>query len=169
MPRIRFNQSTKEIELSGSEAFIGSNFDKIQGALTECFGLADRIVSMETKTIPEAIIVEHAIDTQDDMKSNELSELSPISTAAKHSVPEFSLEVKASRPPLRKYIRKVGTPGQEKIVVEVAEQKSPEISIESLREKFGLPESKIGGIIREAEKLGKVRRVMNGSYVWSQD
>ena len=39
----------------------------------------------------------------------------------------------------------------------------------SLKEKFGLSESKIGGIIRDAEKLDKIRSVMNGSYVWTQD
>ena len=60
-------------------------------------------------------------------------------------------------------------PGHQRIVVEVAEQKPTEISIASLKEKFGLSESKIGGIIRDAEKLGKIRRVMNGSYVWTQD
>ena len=60
-------------------------------------------------------------------------------------------------------------PGHQRIVVEVVEQKPREISIASLREKFGLSESKIGGIIRDAEKFGKIKRVMNGSYVWSQD
>jgi predicted transcriptional regulator of viral defense system len=77
--------------------------------------------------------------------------------------------VRVNRPPLRKYIRKVGKPGQERIVVEVAEQKPKAISLESLKEKFGLSDSKIGGIIRDAEKFGKIKRVMNGSYVWSQD
>ena len=170
MPGIKFNQLTREIELTGSESFIESNFDRIQGLLAECFAVENRLVSMETKTIPEAVMVELPKDTQEDIKRDELSELSQMSTAApRASFLEFSEEVKATRPPLRKYIRKVGVPGQERTVVEVAEQKVPEISIQSLREKFGLPESKIGGIIREAERLGKVRRVMNGSYVWSQD
>ena len=70
---------------------------------------------------------------------------------------------------MRKYIRQVGIPGNQKTVVEIAQEKPKEISVESLREKFGLTESKIVGIFRDAEKLGKVRRAVNGSYVWEQD
>jgi hypothetical protein len=77
------------------------------------------------------------------------------------------IELKAKRPPLRKYIRKEGMPGHQRNVVEVVEQKPSEISIASLKEKFGLSDSKIGGIIRDAEKLGKIKRVMNGSYAWT--
>jgi len=81
-------------------------------------------------------------------------------------MPEFSHELKAKRPPLRKYIRKEGVPGHQRVVVEVVEQKPREISIASLKEKFGLSDSKIGGIIRDAEKFGKIKKVVNGSYVW---
>lgn len=169
MPGIKFNQLTREIELTGSEAFIESNFDKIQELFAESLGVETRTMSVETRTIPEVVIVEPQMGIRKAMKSNESSAVSPIATEAQPSVSALSQDVKVSRPPLRKYIRKVGTPGHEKTVVEVAKQETPEISIEALREKFGLPESKIGGIIREAEKLGKVKRVMNGSYVWSQD
>jgi hypothetical protein len=34
---------------------------------------------------------------------------------------------------------------------------------------YWISESKIEAIIRDAEKFGKVRRVMNGSYAWTQD
>jgi hypothetical protein len=57
-------------------------------------------------------------------------------------------------------------PGHQRVVVEVVERKPREISIASLKEKFGLSEAKIGGVIRDGEKLGKIRRVMNGSYAW---
>ena len=80
---------------------------------------------------------------------------------------QVGLELKTTRPPLRKYIRKEGMPGHQRVVVEVVEQKPREISIASLKEKFGLSETKIGGIIRDAEKFGKIKRVMNGSYVWT--
>jgi hypothetical protein len=82
----------------------------------------------------------------------------------KSAGPEFSHELNASRSPLRKYIRKEGMPGHQRIVVEIAEQKPKEITLASLKEKFGLSNSKIGGISRDAEKLGKIRRTMNGSY-----
>ena len=169
MPGIKYNQLTREIELAGSESFIESNFRKIQDRIVESFGVEKRLVSKETKRIYEAITVVKVREAQKDVKMPEPSEVSQIAAEAKPCISVLSQEVKATRPPLRKYIRKVGVPGHERTVVEVAEQKSPEISIQSLREKFGLTKSKIGGIIREAEKLGKVRRVMNGSYVWSQD
>lgn len=140
MPGIKFNQLTGEIEMTGSESYIDANFEKIRDLLIEGMGVEKQRVSMETQETHEAV---------------------------KPAIPEFSQEVKVTRPPLRKYIRKVGLPGKERIVVEVAKQKPTDISIESLKEKFGLPASKIGGIIRETEKLGKIRRALDGSYVWS--
>jgi hypothetical protein len=142
MPSIKFNQLTREIELKGPESFIESNFNKIRDLLVESIGV-EKMVSEETKAIQEPISF---------VKMNES---------------QASLELKAKRPPLKKYIRKEGMPGHQRIVIEVAEQKPTEISIASLKEKFGLSESKIGGIIRDAEKLGKIRRVMNGSYSWT--
>jgi hypothetical protein len=146
MPGIKFNQLTREIEIKGSESFIESNFDKIQDLLVESFGVEKKMALKEAKTIQE-----------------------PISTAENPFISECSQEFKAKRPPLRKYIRREGEPGHQRIVVEIVERKRPEISIASLKEKFGLSDSKIGGIIRDAEKLGKIRRGMNGAYAWSQD
>jgi hypothetical protein len=168
MPSIKFNLLTKEIEMKGSESFIESNFNKIQDLLVESFGVEKMIVSRKTKTNQEPISFVKMKESQagTEIKRHELSEASQILPAMKSSIPEFSHESKAKRPPLRKYIRKEGMPGHQKIVVEVVEQKPREISIASLKEKFGLSESKIGGIIRDAEKLGKLRRVMNGSYAW---
>lgn len=81
---------------------------------------------------------------------------------------EFSGERKAKRPPLRKYIRKEGVPGQQRMVVQVVEQKpAAEISVASLRKKFGLSESTIGRVIRDAEKQGKIKRVVSGSDAWA--
>jgi hypothetical protein len=169
MPSIKFNQLTREIEIKGPESFIESNFNKIQDLLVESFGVKEKMTSREAKAIQEPISFVKLKESQAgaEIRRHELSEASPISTAAKSFMPEFPHELKAKRPPLRKYIRKEGMPGHERIMVEVVEQKPTEISIASLKEKFGLSESKIGGIIRDAEKLGKLRRVMNGSYSWT--
>ena len=171
MSSIKFNYSTKEIELKGSESFSESNIDKIQDLIMNSFGVKREMVSRMTEIKQEPILdvktKESHVGTE--IKRRELSEVSQLSTATKSPIPEFSNEVRVNRPPLRKYIRKVGMPGQERIVVEVAEQKLKAISLESLKEKFGLSDSKIGGIIRDAEKFGKIKRVMNGSYVWSQE
>jgi len=156
MPSIKFNYLTKEIELKGSESFIESNFDKIQDLLVESFGVKRKMVSRMTKAKQEPILAVKVKEYQEDAEP-------------KPSFPELSHELKAKRPPLRKYIRKEGIPGHERIVVEIIEKKPAELSLASLKEKFGLSDSKIGGIIRDAEKFGKIKRVMNGSYVWSQD
>lgn len=171
MPSIKFNQLTKEIEVKGSESFIESNFDKIQDLLIESFGVKKIIAPRKTKTNQKPISVVKVKESQTsaEITGRELSDGSQLSPTPKPSIHEIFQEFKAKRPPLRKYIRKVGIPGQQRIVVEVVEQKPRELSLASLKEKFGLSESKIGGIIRDAEKLGKVRRVMNGSYVWAQD
>jgi hypothetical protein len=175
MPSIKFNYLTKEIDVKGSESFIESNFNKIQDPLVESIGVKKMIASnnVKTKQNQERISFVRMTESQAgagaDIKRHELSEASPILPATKSSMSENTHETKAQRPPLRKYIRKVGMPGHQRMVVEVVEQKPREISITSLREKFGLSESKIGGIIRDAEKFGKIKRVMNGSYVWAQD
>jgi len=39
MSVIKFNQSTKEIEMAGTESFIESNFNEIRNLLDEHFGV----------------------------------------------------------------------------------------------------------------------------------
>src|SRR5450756_2365443 len=125
--------------------------------------------STQSRSSAASDVYKRQSQTCAEIKGHELSEVPQLFDATTTSIPEISHELKAKRPPLRKYIRKVGLPGHERIVVEVVDQKPKAISLASLKEKFGLSDSKIGGIIRDAEKLGKVRRVMNGSYVWAQD
>jgi len=171
MSVIKFNQLTKEIEMTGSESFIESNYNEIQNLLDKSFGVKKMIASGKTKTNKESISSVTMKESQAgaEIKRHELSQASPISSAIKSSTPEISQESKAKRPSVRKYIRTEGIPGRQRITVEVVEQKPREVSIASLKEKFGLSESKIGGIIRDAEKLGKIRKSLNGSYVWMQD
>jgi hypothetical protein len=174
MSSIKFNQLTKEIEMKGTESFIESNFNKIQDLLVESFGVKEKMIYRETNLEPDrgpiSIVKNDELQASAEVRKPELSEALPtLPVRESSSIPEVSQEIKVNRPPLRKYIRYVGAPGHQKISVQVIEKKPTEISIDSLKEKFGLSESKIEGIIRDAEKLGKVRRVMNGSYVWAQD
>ena len=167
MSSIKFNQLTREIELEGSESFIESNFDKIQDLLIESFGVKKKMISKMTKATQEPISVVKMKESQagTEIKRDVLSEapsVLPVSTAA---MSEISHEAKVKREPLRKYIRKVGTPGHERTVVEIIEKKPRELSLASLKEKFGLSDSKFGGIIRDAEKLGKIRdHIFCGQY-----
>ena len=169
MSSIKFNYLTTEIEMEGSESFIESNFNKIQDPLVESFGAKKKMASRMTKANqePKSGVIVKEYHACAEIKGHELSEASSAVPETISSIPEIPHELKAKRAPLRKYIRKAGIPGHERMVVEVIEQKPKAISLESLREKFGLSETKIGGTIRDAEKLGKLRRVMNGSYAWT--
>jgi hypothetical protein len=169
MSSMKFNHLTREIEMKGSESFIESNFSQIQDLLVESFGAKEKMASRRTKETQEPIsnVTMKESQTGAEIERHELSKVLATVPTAQPSIPEISQEIKVNRPPLRKYIRKVGIPGHERIVVEVAEHKPSVISVDSLKDKFGLSESKIEGIIRDAEKLGKVKRVMNGSYVWA--
>jgi hypothetical protein len=171
MPGIKYNLLTKEIEFKGSKSFIESNINKIQDLLVESIGVKKVTALRQTKIKQEPISVIKMKESRAgaEIKGHNLPGASPILPAAKSLILQFSHEIKAKRPPVRKYIRSVGIPGQQRIVVEVAEQKRNEISIASLREKFGLSKAKIEGVIRDAEKQGKIRRSMNGSYSWAQD
>ena len=172
MSSIKFNQLTKEIELKGSDAFVESHFSKIQDLLVESFGVKMIAVPRKTVSDQKTISVVKKRESQaavPEIRKQEVSEAPQTSTAAMFAVPDAPPLPRVNRPPLRKYIRKQGMPGQQKVVVEVVDQsqRTGEISIASLKEKFGLSDSKITGIIRDAEKLGKVKRATDGSYVWS--
>lgn len=173
MPSITLNYFTKEIELKGTESFIESNFKKIQDPLVESLGVKRRIRSRATKAKidqdPISFVKREKSQTSAEIDKPELFEAPSILPATEPVIPQISHDLKEQRPPLRKYIRYVGPPGRQKISIQVVEQKSSIISLTSLKEKFGLPEAKIEGIIRDAEKLGKIRRTANGSLVWAED
>ena len=135
------------------------------------FGVKRKMVSRMTKANREPIPVAKVKESQTgaEIKGHELSRTSQLSPALNPSIPEISHEFKANRPPLRKYIRKVGKPGHERTVVEIVEEKPNEITLASLKEKFGLTESKMGGIFRDTEKFGNSRKSQHRSYGWAQE
>ena len=80
---------------------------------------------------------------------------------------------KATRPPVRKYFNTTGKYiRSEDTSLDKTEAADPirgiseGISIASLKEKFGLSQQQIEGVIKDAEKHGRVRRYLDGSYVW---
>lgn len=167
MPGMKFNLFTQEIEMKGSESFIESNFDKIHDLWVESFGAKETMLSRRRNQEPMSSVKTQEPQAGAEIERHPLSKASEILPVTESPTPETAHGVGARRPPLRKYIRKEGLPGQQRTVVEVAEQKPKEISIASLKEKFGLSDSKIGGIMRDAEKLGKIKRALGGSYSWT--
>ncbi len=162
MNSIKFNQATKEIEIKGSGSFIESNLDMIEDQLTESFGLIETKGSTKTKSDVIPVLWVETLEPQatEAIKIPDVIEDPEIALAARRDILEAPQEPKVKRPPMRKYFNALGklirsedTSINKNPVVNTFEQKPTEISIASLKEKFGLSESKIGGIIRDAERL----------------
>ena len=176
MNSIKFNQATKEIELNGSEAFIQFNFDMIEELLTESLGVIKTKQSVTTKAEEKPILWVETIEPQATEAINTPDVIeSPSATAIAmpQDILEVSQEPKVKRPPARKYFNTLGqlirsedTSVNKVEAAEPVRQISPGISISSLKEKFGLSEQQIDVIIRDAEKQGRARRDLDGSYIW---
>lgn len=176
MNSIKFNQTTKEIELTGSESFIQSNFDMIEDLLTESFGVVKAKRSAATKSEEKPILWVETIEPQatEAIKIPDVTELPPtIAPATQQDILAASQEPKVKRPPARKYFNTLGqlirsedTSINKEQVAEPIRQSSQGISILSLKENFGLSKQQIEVIIRDAEKQGIARRDLDGSYIW---
>ncbi|MDP1989588.1 MAG: hypothetical protein Q8K00_01090 [Syntrophales bacterium] len=174
MAGITFNQTTKEFEIKGPESFIESNFHKIEDILKESLGTMKKKVSGKTTANREIQLSDEIQKPQTApiMKASEGS--APETPAAtKPGVQKISEAAKATRPPVRKYFNTLGKPIRSEDTSIGKDQaagligRTPEgISITSLKEKFGLSQHQIEGIIKDAEKHGRVRKYLNGSYVW---
>ena len=176
MNSIKFNQATKEIEFNGSESFIQSNFDMIEELLTESLGIIKAKQSVATKAEAKPASWVETIEPQATEAitiSGVIKSLSTTATATPQDILEVSQEPKVKRPPARKYFNTLGqlirsedTSVSKEQAAEPVRQISPGISISSLKEKFGLSKQQIDVIIRDAEKQGRARRDLDGSYIW---
>ena len=74
---------------------------------------------------------------------------------------------RVATPLAQKYIlRKAGTATAKDSAVSMTKEGSGRVSVESLKEKLGVSEQQIAGILKDAEKEGRVRKTADGSYVW---
>ena len=106
MSSIKFNHLTREIEMKGSGSFIESNFNKIQDLLVESFGAKEKMISRRTKETQEPISIVKKDEPQAsaEVRKPKLSEALPTLPVTESFIPEISHELKANRPPLRKYM-----------------------------------------------------------------
>jgi hypothetical protein len=173
MSSIIFNQATKEIEIKGPDSFIESNFHKIEDIVRESFVTMKKVSGQTTanRELRLSNDIQKPQTTQV-MKASEGS-VPEKPAATKPGVQKIPEAQKATRPPVRKYFNTLGKPirsedtsiGKDQAVGHIG--RTPEgISITSLKEKFGLSQQQIEGIIKDAEKHGRVRKYLNGSYVW---
>lgn len=175
MNSFKFNTVTKEIEIKGSESFIESNFYMIENLLAKSLRSIKTKGSKKMTAHKEPVLLVEAVEPQktEAVKISEVIDTPETKPATQKVTLEVRGEPKVNRPPVRKYfntfgklIRSEDTSINRNPVVNVNENMPIGISITSLKEKFGLSDDKIEEVVREAEKHGKVRRDMNGSYVW---
>jgi hypothetical protein len=174
MPCITFNQVTKEIEIKGSKSFIESNFHRIEDKLKESLGTVKKNASEKAKANREILLRDEfqKPQTAKEMRATKIAALET-PTVTKSGVQEVREAPMAPRPPVRKYFNTLGkqirsedTAIGKSQTVGLTGRTPDGISIASLKEKFGLSQQQIEGIIKDAERHGRVRKYLNGSYVW---
>jgi hypothetical protein len=174
MSNIKFNSTTKELEITGSESFVESNFYQIKALMIESLGGKEEEVSRKTRADKEPLL---SGDTRKPLtgvlRTSEISEAPEELSATKSESHEAPHVPKVTRPPVRKYFNTLGkyirsedTSINNSQPTDVLGQITEELSVASLKEKFGLSERKIEEIIKDAEKQGRVRKDLDGSYVW---
>ncbi|MEW6332861.1 MAG: hypothetical protein AB1558_01180 [Thermodesulfobacteriota bacterium] len=148
MSHFTVDSITGEVEIQGSEAFVESNFHHIQAKLAESFG-EKQAAGTGQAAAPETVPA--------------------VAPAIKDTPPA----PKVPRPPVRKYFNALGklirsedTSVSGNQATNVLRHHPKEISVASLKAKFGLSEKQVEEIIRDAERQGRVKRDQDGSYVW---
>lgn len=174
MSNIKFISTTNEIEIAGSESFIESNFYQFRAMLIESFGGRKAKVSRQTRADKEpSISGETGEPIPEVLRTSHISEAPGELPATKPEIHEVPQMTNATRPPVRKYFNTLGkyirsedTSINKTQPVDTLGQLPEELSVASLKEKFGLSEKQIEEIIKDAEKQGRVRKDLDGSYVW---
>jgi hypothetical protein len=175
MSNINFNSTTREIEIEGSESFIESNFHKIQALLNESFGDREAGVSRQAVADQESLL---SSENKGPMEAPGVPEIKQAPEELPAVRPGISMSEapkapRVARPPVRKYFNTLGklirsedTSVNKSQTGDVPGQSPEELSVASLKKKFGLSEKQIEEVIKDAEKQGRVRKDLDGSYVW---
>jgi hypothetical protein len=174
MSDIRCSPMTREIEITGSESFIEAHFHKIEALMIESFGEKEEQASILTGMDKEPMLSSETKEPiREAVGSVEISITPSELQTTKPESGEAPQAPKIPRPPVRKYFNTLGklirsedTSINKSQPVDVVGHTPEELSVASLREKFGLSERQIEEIIKDAEKQGRVRKDLDGSYVW---
>jgi len=167
--RIKFNPVTKEIEIEGSESFVGTYFDKIQAMLPgkeEAVAVAP-VILKPTKAIKEKATKEKAAKEKP-LKKSRQSKKAPVMV-------EPVIEQLAKKIRQSKKVQKVA---KEEVIAAISKRgdmskavlalilDSPEgITTTELEEKTGLKDRQIWAIISYAKKAGTIKQAKRGVYV----
>ena len=132
--RLRFNPGTKEIEVEGSEEFVKTYFSKLQALMS---GASEKKVAIKKEPKPVK-----ATPVKADKKK-------PKAVKAKKA---------AKKAPGVKRVTNIDT------VIGLIKGSAEGISTTELKEKTGLTERQIWGIVTRAAKEGKIRKLKRGLY-----
>ena len=168
MSSIRFNLATKEMELDGPESFIEANFSRIQALLIESLGMRKPRSVRKTQKTEEPVLFIDSVEPEniEEIKIPEDSKAPDEFQENAIGIPSVPQIEKEKRLIVRKNIRKADIPSNQDQVADIIKEIPEKVSIASLKENLGLTEHQIEVVIREAEKQGRVRKDMDGSYVW---
>jgi hypothetical protein len=178
MNSVRFNKAKKEIEIIGSRSFVESHLDVIGKFPLGSSGEGDVKGAARTRAHWRVTISVGAGEPRKTgaTRAPKGSDAAPAERKAPSARAEAPQGAAVKRPPVRKYfntsgklIRSESTAAEasaQNAVVDAVEHTPKGMSISALKEKFGLSEDKVKEILDEAEKQGKVRRDMDGSFVW---
>lgn len=173
MSNINFNSTTGEIEIEGSESFIESNFHQIQALLIESFGDKKASETRQTRADKEPLFPGENMEPMEAPGVAEITQAPEGLPAVAPEINEVPQAPRVARPPVRKYFNTLGklirsedTSINKSQTGDVLGQIPGELSVASLKKKFGLSEKQIEEVIKDAEKQGRVRKDLDGSYVW---
>jgi hypothetical protein len=168
MSNIRFNLTTKEIEIEGPESFIEASFSRVQDLLIESLGMRKpRSVRKPPKAEEQVLFIDSVEPGSiEEIKIPEDSKAPDEFQANAIGIPSVPQIAKENRLIVRKSVRKEDGPNNKDKVADLIKDIPEKVSIASLKENLGLTEHQIEGIIRDAEKQGRIRKDEDGSYLW---
>ncbi len=145
--RIKFNPSTMEIEIEGSQAFVETYFDKIQSLIL---------------SVAEEVREKPAVKKARTPKKAKAAKAAKRGKAVRGAKAEKARKAASGRK--RDGGRRVRGASNTDKVLELIRENPDGIGTSELKEKSGLSEQQIWGVIYAAEKRGKVRKVKRGVY-----
>lgn len=166
--RIKFNPVTKEIEIEGSEMFVKTYFDKIQGMF---YGTQEAVALAPIKDIP-AEEENRKAPEEKPVKEKPVKKVRQSKKAPVVAEPVIELPVKKVRPSKRvpkvrkeeKLVKEIKRGGMSKTVLALIQGSPDGITSTELKEKTGLKDRQIWAIISNAKKKGKIKQGKRGVY-----
>ena len=167
--RIKFNPTTKEIEVEGSEQFVKTYFDKLQSIIS---GTQESVQGAPAKPklikdVKEKPVKEKAIEEKP-VKKGRPSKKGPV--VAGPVIEQLAKKIRQSKKVQKvakeEVIRVKCKRGDLSKTILALILDTPEgITTAELKEKSGLKESQIRAIVNSGKKAGKIKQAKRGLYV----